>query len=89
MAGPKKKTKQEIEDTKVHDAFFQKKQHASATHSTKSISLEHQNNINDMYNAKMDEKTKAAYANKHPGNPFKEKKKEEKKKEAPLDATAQ
>ena len=42
-----------------------------------------------MYNAKMDEKTEAAYANKHPGNPFKEKKKEEKKKEAPLDATAQ
>jgi len=48
------------------------------------------NNINEMSEAKMDDKTKAAYANRHPENPFmKKKKKEEKKKPAPkLDATA-
>ena len=50
---------------------------------------EQKTQLRNVFNPKMDEKTKAAYANKHPGNPFKEKKKEEKKKEAPLDATAQ
>ena len=82
--------KDEKENNKVHDAFFTRKQHSSATHGTKSISMEDQNNIEDMYNAKVDDKTKAAYANRHPPNPFekKKKKKKEVKKEVKLDATA-
>jgi len=80
--------KDEKENNKVHDGFFRNKQHHTATHGTKSLSLDDIGHIEDMYDAKVDDKTKAAYAKRHPENPFiKKKKKEEKKPEVKLSAT--
>jgi len=81
---------------KVHDGFFKKRQHSQASHGSKSISLEDSNNIDNLNEAKMDQRTKDAYAKRHPEDPFinrKKKEKKEKKKEEPKpvvkeDATA-